>query len=129
MSRYWAGFVMPGCGRQSRDVGAHGNAESNSATGSCVFKLIEAIGVDRHLTSNSQMGVERRAVAPSSSCVPTTGAGNVVLRLRLAVDVRRKQPVADQVEGTGPSFRKKLTARAFGSPSIILFRSSPETPM
>ena len=35
MSRNCAGFVMPGCGRQSRLVGAHGKIESNAATGSC----------------------------------------------------------------------------------------------
>ena len=55
MSRYCAGFVMPGCGRQSRDVGAHGKIESNAATGSCVFRAIDAVGVECHFTSSSQM--------------------------------------------------------------------------
>ena len=55
MSRNCAGFVMPGCGRQSRDVGAHGKIESNAATGSCVFRTSDAVGVERHLTSKSQM--------------------------------------------------------------------------
>ena len=33
MSRNWFGSVMPGWGRQSRAVGAHGKMESNSSTG------------------------------------------------------------------------------------------------
>jgi len=34
MSRYCAGSVIPGCGRQSRLVGAQGKIESNAAVGS-----------------------------------------------------------------------------------------------
>jgi hypothetical protein len=43
-------------------------------------------------------------VAPygaSSSCVPTIGAGTSFPRLRLPVDVRRQEPVADQIERDG----------------------------
>src|SRR6266542_2381081 len=69
MSRYLAGSVMPGCGRQSREVGAHGKIESNSATGSWAFKAIDATGVERHLTSNSQTLSARALGSPSSILV------------------------------------------------------------
>ena len=55
MSRNWAGFVIPGCGRQSRDVGAHGKIESNEATGSCAAKVSDAVGFAFHWTFRSQM--------------------------------------------------------------------------
>src|SRR2546425_1250070 len=45
MSRYCAGLVIPGCGRQSRDVGAHGKTESNAAVGSWVARLSDADAV------------------------------------------------------------------------------------
>ena len=48
-------LVIPGCGRQSREVGAHGKIESKLATGNCVFKTSDAVGVERHMTLSSQM--------------------------------------------------------------------------
>src|SRR5207245_3185836 len=78
MSRYCAGFTMPGCGRQSRDVGAQGKIESNGAVGNWVLSTIDEVGVAAHFTSNSQMlsASEVAPYGPPSSCVPTIGAGS-----------------------------------------------------
>jgi hypothetical protein len=77
MSRNCAGSVMPGCGKQSRDVGAHGKIESNAAVGSCALRISEASGVERHFTERSQMfsasNVPPYTAPALSSWVPTIG--------------------------------------------------------
>src|SRR5256885_700299 len=55
MSRYCAGSVIPGCGRQSREVGAHGKIESKAAVGSCVFSVKWNSAAGSTLTLNTQL--------------------------------------------------------------------------
>src|SRR5882762_3432342 len=55
MSRYCAGLVIPGCGRQSRLPGEHGKIESKLVTGSCVLRTMDAVGFACHFTLSSQM--------------------------------------------------------------------------
>src|SRR2546430_15067149 len=81
MSRNCPELVMPGWGRQSRAVGAHGNTESNGATGSWAFNPIEAAGPTFQLTLNSQMfsASDVAPYGPPSSWVPTSGIGALAL--------------------------------------------------
>jgi hypothetical protein len=91
----------------------------------------DAIGVERHLTSNSQM-LSASDVAPYgalSSWVPTIGAGASLLGLVLPSTSGGSSPSPIRLSGTSLSFARKPTARAPGSPSIILLRSSPYTPI
>jgi hypothetical protein len=127
MSRYWAGSVMPGCGRQSRDVGAQGKIESNDATGSCAFSTSVASGVERHFTMKSQMFRASNVAPypPPSSCVPTSGIGasSIGFCLPSMSAGSKPSPTSGSSDGSLPSM-KKLTARA-GWPLSILFFSRP----
>ena len=105
----------------------HGKIESNSSTGSWVFSAIDAVGVERHFTSNSQM-LSASNVAPygaSSSCVPMIGAGASFFGFVLPSRSGGSSPSPTRLSGTLSMSRKNWTARALGLPSTILFFSRP----
>ena len=126
MSRNWSGFTIPGCGRQSRDVGAHGKIESKLATGSCAASVSEAVGLAFHLIFSSQM-FRASEVAPypaPSSCVPTIGMAASSFGCRVPSMSAGSKPSPIRLSGTRSESMKKCTMRAFGLPAIILFFSS-----
>ena len=94
MSRNWLGSVIPGCGRQSLAVGAHGKMESNGATGNWVFARGGWDGpVDVELPDVERVGRGAvRAVVVLRADQRDSSAG---LGLPGAVDVGGQQPVAD----------------------------------
>src|SRR6266508_3909560 len=56
MSRYCAGLTMPGCGRQSRLVGAHGKFESNGAVASDALRSkVELAGCAKSTSASNQL--------------------------------------------------------------------------
>src|SRR5512139_2500727 len=122
MSRYCLVSVMPGWGRQSREeTGPQGKTESNAATGSCAFKLNDATGEERHFTERSKI-LRASKVAPypaPSSCVPTIGAGAADFGSTLPSITGGNKPSPINSSDTTAESRKKLTTRAFGSPSSI----------
>ena len=126
MSRNCAGFVIPGCGRQSRDVGAHGKIESNESVGSWVFSDSDASGVERHFTDRSQMLTASNVApyGPPSSWVPTSGmaVSDFGFCLPSTSPGSSPSPTSGSTSGSLPS-RKNLTALA-GWPLTILFFSS-----
>src|SRR6266536_205863 len=56
MSRYCAGLMIPGCGRQSRASGAQGKFESNGAVGSdAVSPKVELAGCAKSTSAANQL--------------------------------------------------------------------------
>ena len=98
MSRYWFGLLMPGCGRQSRDVGRHGKIESNAAVGQLRPQLERGRRGRAPLDPEvpDVEGVERRTVGAAVVLGAHDRDRRVGRRLLLAVDVGGEQAVADE---------------------------------
>ena len=98
---YCAG-TAPGCGRQSRAVGAHGKIESNGAVASSIGPESEAIRVRLPL-HGQVVDVDRvhdRTLGVAAAVVlgADDGRRRVIARTPVAVDVRRQEPIADVLE-------------------------------
>src|ERR1051326_5976745 len=124
-SRNWAVLVIPGWGRQYREVGAQGNTESNGATGSWVLSAKAAVGVAVQCTSRSQMFSASNVApyGPPSSWVPMIGIFASCLGLVLPSTMAGSSPSPIRLIGTTDESRMNLTARALGSPARSLLRS------
>ena len=100
MSRYCAGSTIPGCGRQSRDVGAHGKIESNGATGELGGQNERSRGsrfpLDRQI--EDVQGVEGGPVPAAVVLGADDRDGRIFRRQARAVEVGRQKAVADQGE-------------------------------